>query len=129
MYEASCCCGAIAFTLAATPTMMGTCHCTRCRKLGASTIAFVRREDLHWQRGKDQVAEYLPDAPYTYARCFCRVCGTALGEILSDADSVPIPANVFDTDLGLANQFHVFVAEKPGWSQICDGAPQYTTNP
>ncbi|WP_151718231.1 GFA family protein [Gemmobacter serpentinus] len=129
MYAASCCSGAVAFTASGPPTMMGTCHCSRCRKLGASTIAFVRRDDLHWQRGQEHVAQYQPEAPYTYARCFCRLCGTALGEILSQADSFPIPANVFDGDIGLPNQFHVYVSEKPEWSVICDGAPQYATAP
>ncbi|XHE56732.1 GFA family protein [Phaeobacter sp. BS34] len=37
---------------------MGTCHCSRCRKAGASTIVFVKREDLSWIEGKDQVALY-----------------------------------------------------------------------
>jgi hypothetical protein len=35
--------------------MIGTCHCSRCRKVGASTIAFVKKEDLKWVQGKDQV--------------------------------------------------------------------------
>lgn len=42
--QGSCCCGAVAFELAKPPTMMATCHCARCRKLGASTFVSVRRE-------------------------------------------------------------------------------------
>ena len=34
MIQGSCCCGAVKFELNAVPDMMGTCHCSRCRKLG-----------------------------------------------------------------------------------------------
>jgi hypothetical protein len=124
MIEGSCCCGAVRFALSAQPSTMGTCHCSRCRKLGASTIVFVKRETLQWVQGKEHVALYQPEAPYKYGRCFCAICGTSLGEILSEAESFPIAANAFDTDWGLRNQFHEFVAEKPAWYEICDGAPQ-----
>lgn len=129
MFAGSCCCGSVRFELRATPAMMGTCHCSRCRKAGASTIVFVKREDVIWLQGKENVAHYQPTAPYKYGRCFCKVCGTSLGEILSEDDSFPIAANVFDTDLGLQNQFHEFVSEKPSWSFICDGAPQSQGHP
>ena len=46
MIEGSCCCGAVKFELQAPPTMMGACHCSRCRKAGASTIVFVKNDDL-----------------------------------------------------------------------------------
>lgn len=129
MIEGSCCCGAVRFRLAAEPSMMGTCHCSRCRKAGASTIAFVRKGDLTWIAGRDEVATYHPAAPYRYARCFCRICGTSLGEILSEEDSFPISAHAFDTEIGLRNQFHEFVAEKPSWYEICDDAPRSGGHP
>lgn len=129
MLEGSCCCGAVAFRIVEDPTMMGTCHCTRCRKLGASAIVFVKREALEWVRGKENVATYSPEAPYKYPRCFCKTCGTSLGEILSDEDSFPIAANAFDAGLTLKTQFHEFVSEKPDWYEICDDAPQNTGHP
>lgn len=108
---------------------MGTCHCSRCRKVGASTIAFVKRQDLNWIAGKEHVALYQPGPPYKYGRCFCNVCGTSLGEILSQEDSFPIAANALDTELSLKNQFHEFVAEKPSWYEICDHAKQSEGHP
>ena len=124
MIEGSCYCGAVKFGLKAEPSMMGTCHCSRCRKAGASTIVFVKKEDLVWHRGRDQVALFQPEAPYKYGRCFCRNCGTSLGEILSEEDSFPIAAHAIDTEIALRNQFHEHVAEKPVWYEICDQAPQ-----
>ncbi len=129
MLLGSCCCGAVKFELLSAPSMMGTCHCSRCRKVGASTIVFIKREDLRWLQGKEHVALYKPEEPYKYGRCFCKSCGSSLGEILSEDNSFPIAANALDTDPGLKNQFHEFVCEKPSWSEICDGAPQSDGHP
>ena len=129
MIEGSCCCGAVRFQLTSEPSTMGTCHCSRCRKAGASTIVFIKKADLNWVKGKDHVALYQPALPYKYGRCFCKVCGSSLGEILSEDDSFPIAANTLDTEIGLKNQFHEFVSEKPTWSEICDDAPQSEGHP
>lgn len=129
MIKGSCCCGAVQFTLQAPPSMMGVCHCTRCRKLGASTMVFIKKDDLVWVQGRDQVQVFAPQPPYQYSRCFCRACGTSLGEILSDSDSFPISAHALDDDISLRVKFHEFVAEKPDWSPICDDAPQFDGHP
>ena len=129
MIKGSCCCGAVQFELKAQPSMLGTCHCSRCRKAGASAIAFVKKADLNWVQGKDKVSLYQPGAPYKYGRCFCSVCGSSLGEILSDDESFPIAANALDGDLEIENQFHEFVAEKPNWYRICDDAKQFEGHP
>lgn len=129
MIKGSCCCGAVKFELEAEPSMMGTCHCSRCRKAGASMIAFVKKHHLKWIQGQDQVALFQPDPPYKYGRCFCRICGSSLGEILSEEDSFPIAANILDDAIALKNQFHEFVAEKPSWYEICDDAKQFDGHP
>jgi hypothetical protein len=81
MIRGSCCCGSINFELSAPPTMLGTCHCARCRKLGASTFVFVKKDSFRWIHGREFVARYEPEQPFKYVRCFCKKCGTALGEI------------------------------------------------
>ncbi|WP_298261361.1 GFA family protein [uncultured Litoreibacter sp.] len=129
MIEGSCCCGAIKFELLSPPSMIGTCHCSRCRKLGASTIAFIKQGDLRWVQGRDQVQTFEPASPYIYTRCFCKLCGSSLGEILSSEDSFPIAANTIDSDVNWKTQFHEFVGEKPSWYEICDDAPQNIGHP
>lgn len=125
----SCCCGEVRFALTEQPSMMATCHCSRCRKVGASSFVFVSKASLKWLAGKEQVATFVPDAPYKYARCFCRICGTALGEILSEDATFPIAANTLDDDPIVRNRFHEFVAEKPAGSVIGDDAKQFDGRP
>ncbi len=129
MIKGSCLCGAVKFELRKMPTMMGTCHCSRCRKAGASTIVFAKREDLVWVQGKHDVGIYQPKAPYKYGRCFCKHCGSSLGEILSEEDSFPIAANALDDEVDVQVSFHEFVSEKPSWYDICDDAPQSESHP
>lgn len=129
MLKGSCCCGSIQFELNAVPDMMGSCHCSRCRKLGASTILFTRKEAFKLLQGQDFIQAYHPEAPFSYVRTFCKKCGTALGGIGSDEEAFPIPVNCLDDDPILRNQFHVFVSSKPNWYEIADTSPQYLQNP
>lgn len=125
----SCCCGAIKFELSEKPAFMGTCHCSRCRKVGASAIVFVKKSSLTWLEGKEKIQVFKAAKPYVYDRCFCAVCGSSLGEIKSDEDSFPIAANALDGEFDLKNQSHEFVGEKPSWYEICDDAPQNIGHP
>ena len=125
----SCCCRAVRFELSEKPAFMGTCHCSRCRKVGASTIVFAKKGSLTWLRGKERVQVFEASKPYIYDRCFCEICGSSLGEILSNEDSFPIAANALDGNFDLKNQSHEFVGEKPPWYEICDGAPQNDGHP
>ena len=129
MLDGSCCCGAVRFTLTEPPTMMATCHCTRCRKVGAATFVFAKREAFDLIVGADAIATYAPEEGYQYTRNFCSHCGSALGEMTGEEDSFPISANLFDTPLDLSVRFHEFVAEKPGWLPICDDAKQFERHP
>ena len=129
MISGSCCCGAIRFELTAAPSMMATCHCSRCRKLGMSTFVFAKKDAFRWIEGRDPVARYEPVPPFRYVRCFCSRCGTSLGEILSEEQSFPINANCLDDDPVVRNRFHEFVSAKPAWYEICDTAPQFPKHP
>lgn len=130
MIQGSCCCGAVKFQVALNEqTMMGTCHCSRCRKLGASTILFIDEKSFQLLAGKECIHIYSPEPPFKYNRTFCKKCGTALGGIGSGDAVFPVPANCLDGDFNLSNQFHVFTASKPNWYEICDAAPQFSENP
>lgn len=115
--KGSCVCGAIAFTITGTPGGMGQCHCSRCRKLGTSTMIFVTRTQFRVTCGMEDIATLEPKAPFTYRRSFCRKCGTGLGEPLSPDESFPINAQCLDDDPELRVSFHEFTDARPPWEQ------------
>jgi hypothetical protein len=129
MIHGSCCCGAVQFQLTKAPDFMGMCHCSRCRKTGASSMVFVKSEHFKLISGREHIAVYKAVPPYKYDRNFCAICGTALGEVLSEIDSFPINAHCLDSDIEIKNSFHEFVSEKPNWLTIGDDAKQFDQHP
>lgn len=129
LLRASCCCGAVAFSVASPPSIMGTCHCTHCRKAGAGTFVQVKRSAFTLESGADAVVTHKSASPHECERSFCSRCGTALGEITSGSATFRVAAACFDDELDIRNGFHEFVAEKPAWHAICDEARQFATQP
>ncbi len=125
MVACSCACGAVRFHLTEAPTKIVTCHCSRCRKLGADVFVFVKQGTLEWESGRDNVTHYAPTPPNQFNRYFCKTCGTALGEVFSNADVFPVVANVMDTPVDLSLAYHEFTVNCPSWHVIGDDAPQY----
>lgn len=127
--KGSCGCGTVRFVIEGVPGMMATCHCTRCRKLGATPFVFVKKDQFKLVSGEADIQAVMPQAPYKYVRSFCRRCGTSLGEPLSEESTFPVNAHCLDDDPIVRNAFHEFVAEKPDWYSICDSARQFQHHP
>lgn len=129
MIQGSCCCGAVRFRLDQAPKIVGACHCSRCRKLGATPFAIVDAASVEILEGRERISEYRPGAPHKYTRCFCSECGSSLGEITSAEKSFPIPVNCFDGDVEVVIRFHEHVATKPSWTVIPEGVKQFQGDP
>jgi hypothetical protein len=129
MIKGSCCCGTVNFILSSTPKFLAICHCSRCRKLGCSEFFMIDRASLEWVSGKEEVGQYVPEKPYQYSRCFCKQCGSSLGEILSEDEQFPIAANALDTDPNIPVWFHEHVATKPSWQCVHPNATLFDGNP
>ncbi|RTZ20013.1 GFA family protein [Vibrio penaeicida] len=129
MIQGSCCCGTIKFVLHSKPKFLGICHCSRCRKLGASEFFMVEKASFEWVSGRDEVVEYAPEPPFIFKRCFCKKCGSSLGEVLSDESEFPVVANVLDSDPNLKVLFHEHAATRPSWQLIHSGAKVFEADP
>ena len=129
MFRGSCCCGEVRFRVSELPRFVAACHCSRCRKLGATPFAMVSAEHFELLAGGEHIARHHPDPPLRYVRSFCGRCGTSLGEMLSDGAMFPIPAHCFDDDLGLEIRFHEHVASRSPWCEIPPGRKQFAGDP
>lgn len=125
----SCLCGGVQFEILGTPLTMAYCHCSRCRKAGGIANVTVRAQDFRWIRGRELVTRYEPQAPFKLLRCFCRVCGTYLGEPETHPKAFPISAHALDDDPQIRPVLHEYVSGKAPWYDICDGLPQYAEAP
>ena len=77
---------------------------------------------------KEELAALCCGAPYRYDRCFCRLCGTAIGEPEAGATFL-INAHCLDDDPQVRVTFNEFVSDKPPWEAICDDAVQFANHP
>ena len=125
----SCLCGGIRFEVTGRPLTMAYCHCSRCRKAGSPANVSVRARDFRFLEGAELVTRYVPEPPFTLTRCFCRVCGTSLGEVETHPKAFPIAADAFDDDPCIRPVLHENVDDKPAWYDITDGLPQYPGAP
>lgn len=125
----SCLCGAVRFEVTGKPLTMAYCHCSRCRKVGGSASVMVRAEDFRWTQGREVVTRYEPEPPWHLVRCFCRVCGTYLGEPETHPKGFPLSAQAFDDDPEIRPVLHEQTSGKPPWYEIVDLLPQYENDP
>lgn len=116
--KGGCLCGGVRFELFEPPLLMGTCHCSRCRKAGSGVYAYVRAEAFHWLAGQALLTRYRPKPPFRFVRTFCKRCGTSLG----DPDSgriLAIAAAALDDDPGVAPSFDEYLPDRPRWAMRC----------
>ncbi|MEZ5661486.1 MAG: GFA family protein [Burkholderiaceae bacterium] len=127
-YRASCLCGTIRFEVSEIERRAGHCHCSMCRKFhGAeyATLATVPRRAITWQAGQDAVADYC--AQNGTIRSFCRQCGSSLffASPRADPATIEVALAVFDDDLPVVPDAHIFVHYAPNWSVISDDLPRF----
>jgi hypothetical protein len=110
---------------------MARCHCAQCRKASGAefaTNAFVPRETFRFASGEDLLREY-ESSPGNF-RVFCGRCGSPLLKRSTDRPQVVrLRLGCLDTEIEERPLAHVFVSEKPRWSEIRDDVPQFDTRP
>ncbi len=127
MIHGSCLCGAVRLEvqepLERAPE---ACHCTQCRKqTGSYLIAVNVRRSALQVLGEDSVAWYQSSAKVE--RGFCRVCGSTLfwKPNIEGYEWTGVAMGCIDTQLSVSVGKHTFVADKGGYYEINDGAPQH----
>ncbi len=121
MYQGSCLCGAVRFTVNAAAKGPSVCHCGQCRK----------------QSGHLWSSAYAPEASITVTgpvkwfeatpsakRGFCPTCGSFLFWKAHDEDTMSFALGALDGPTGIKLEKHIFVADKGDYYDIKDGLPQ-----
>jgi hypothetical protein len=104
------------------------CHCSMCRKFhGAeyATLAGVPRKHFHWISGREAVTDFR--APNGTVRTFCRHCGSSLffASPRADPDVVEVALGLFDVDVPVVPDAHIFIGSAANWTSIEDRLPQF----
>lgn len=128
----SCLCGGVRFEIDRAEGTFELCHCHRCRKVTGSIgmpAVEVKTADFRFLAGHELVDAY--DAPILYRgpayhATFCTRCGSPVPEPEPPGEVMEIAAGLFDDELGVALDKHIFVEHAPAWDTTGDDLPRYT---
>lgn len=131
MLMGSCLCGGVRYEASGPLTSMARCHCAQCRKASGAEFATngsVPAEGFRVLTGEGLLSEY--EWSPGEARVFCGRCGSPLFKRSArNRSEVRLRLGTLDSALDQRPLFHVFVSEKPSWSDICDPLPQHERTP
>lgn len=129
----SCLCGGVRYEAEGPLLHVARCHCTQCRKASGAEFATngsVPVDKFRVIAGEALLSEF--EWSPGQARVFCSRCGSPLFKRKAGAgvgDMVRLRLGCLDSTYDVRSLCHVFVAEKPAWSEITDGLPQFETVP
>ena len=127
MYEGSCLCGSIRYTIEGELSDFGYCHCQSCRKASGTAHAANASVDRSRFRLNDPdgyLNEY--ESSPGKVRAFCSQCGSPLFAFLTvSPDLVRIRMGTLDTPFEKTARAHTWVSEKAPWHLIEGNLPQF----
>ena len=129
--KGSCLCGKITFEINKAVGPFEICHCNRCRKSSGSNglaAVGVNTEDYRFLTGAEYIRRFaapILDAPPAYHVNFCSNCGSLVPVPEPEGDWLEIPAGLFDDEIDLKPDKHIYVEYAPGWDDITDGLPEF----
>lgn len=133
MLTGSCLCGRVRYEAEGPVSAVARCHCVQCRKASGAEFATngaVAAKSFRILAGGELIGAY--EWSPGNARHFCQGCGSPLfARSVEQPDYVRLRLGTLDdgTDAVRGPQCHVFVSEKPAWSEICDALPQFERLP
>lgn len=126
MIKGSCLCGKVKFEISGEPDSLSYCHCSRCRKAAGvfSAVLVGKAGDLQVTQGEDMIAKYKPGPDWKFERCFCKECGSSLGDLVT-GDIYVVAASALDDDPGIRPIGHIHTDSKPAWYEIQDDLKKF----
>lgn len=127
--KGSCLCGECVCELKGRISLVGKCHCSKCRKVsgtGSNAVHWARPENIEWLSGIENIKKFARlDG---WGTSFCSNCGSPLPFMDGNKTMWFVPAGLLDEDPGVGVRGHIWVGSKPSWEVIGDDAPQFQEN-
>jgi hypothetical protein len=131
MITGSCMCGGVKYEATGPVSLMARCHCVQCRKASGAEFATngnVPADGFRLLSGEQLLSSY--ESSPGKSRVFCGRCGSPLFKRdAAQPNVLRLRLGCVDSDLDATPVGHVFVSEKPSWSEITDTLPQFATRP
>ena len=128
--KGNCLCGGVAFEVDGPVRGVGSCHCSKCRRVSgtAGNAQFiVKMERFRWTRGQqDVVAFRLPDG---WGPTRCKTCGSPVPESYDNGKSMWVPAGLMNDPLETSIVRHIFCGSRADWDRESPDAQYHDEYP
>jgi hypothetical protein len=128
----SCLCGAVKYEVHPPFSKFAHCHCTRCRKATGAAHAsniYVAPAQLNWLGGEESVAHFDLPSALSFARWFCRSCGSPVPRISRSRRTVVVPAGSLDDSPEEKPKARIFCGSEASWACQANDMPRYDGYP
>jgi hypothetical protein len=121
LYQGSCLCGTVKFSLLGEPAMVSHCHCSMCRKghgAAFATYLTIDKANVRFVSGLDNLTAY--NSSSTIVRKFCATCGSNVewSGHPQYPDSMSIPLALLDTPLPPTSVAQFYKESQVPWGQL-----------
>jgi len=129
-HRGSCLCKTVTFEVTGPIKGIGSCHCSKCRKVsgtGGNAQFIVRTHRFRWISGADNLSKFkLADG---WGPTRCRTCGSPVPETYDGGERVWVPAGLMDDTLQTDFKQHIFCGSRADWDRESPDAKFFDTQP
>jgi len=129
-HRGSCLCRSVTFEVDGPINGVGSCHCSKCRKVsgtGGNAQFIVRAGRFRWTAGGDGGTRFtLPDG---WGPTRCGKCGSPIPASFDGGERIWVPAGLMDDDLGTDFKMHIFCGSRADWDRESPAAQHYDEDP
>jgi len=126
----SCLCGTVRFEVDGPIRGVGSCHCSKCRKVSgtAGNAQFiVRAERFRWLGGEDRLERFTLADGWGPVRC--AICGSPAPASHDGGQRVWVPAGLMNDPLDTDIKLHIFCASRADWDRESGDARSFDEGP
>ncbi|MGE0734798.1 MAG: GFA family protein [Alphaproteobacteria bacterium] len=130
-FKGGCMCGAVRFTVNASPLMQGMCYCSLCQHANGGSPAFVMlfpKAALTIDKGQPKGYVTVGDTGNKITRFFCAECGTALYAESQTRPIVSVKVGSLDDPGNYKPGAQIFTSSAKPWHRVFPDIPAFPKN-
>ena len=127
--KGSCLCGNVSFSIVGDVRGVGSCHCSRCRKVSGTNgnaVFLVSIENFKWHEGQGKTTGF--SFPNGWGVSRCDNCGSPL-PVSHDGKQYWVQAGLMDDSLDTEMKQHIFCASRADWDRESPNARHFDEFP
>jgi hypothetical protein len=127
-----CLCGAVQFEIDGKISAFHICYCSRCRHSTGSAHAsniFTKPENISWLSGRDLIQRFELDTAKSWAKQFCKVCGSGVPYVNRTGTFLVVPAGSLNENVQISPDDRFFCEDRSAWVDAIQDCPEFPSLP